>query len=63
MVVFLAALQGIPQSLYEAANIDGIGSWDRLFKITVPMMLPTVGFCIITALIAAFQAFDQKPTS
>jgi len=59
MVVFLAALQGIPQSLYEAASIDGIRAWDRLFKITIPMMLPTVGFCIITALTAAFQAFDQ----
>jgi multiple sugar transport system permease protein len=59
MVVFLAALQGIPQSLYEAANIDGINRWNRLFKITIPMMLPTVGFCVIIALIAAFQAFDQ----
>lgn len=59
MVVFLAALQGIPQSLYEAADIDGINARDKLFKITIPMILPTVGFVTITSIIGSFQVFDQ----
>lgn len=59
MVVFLAALQGIPESLYEAADIDGINRRAKLFRITIPMILPTLGFCTITSIIASFQVFDQ----
>nr|WP_319777176.1 sugar ABC transporter permease [uncultured Sphaerochaeta sp.] len=59
MVIFLAALQSIPASLYEAAAIEGINQIQKLFKITIPMILPTLGFVCITAIIASFQVFDQ----
>jgi multiple sugar transport system permease protein len=59
MVVFLAGLQDIPTSLYEAARVDGANAWQRLRGITLPMLSNTLGFVLIIALIAALQAFDQ----
>lgn len=59
MVIFLAGLQEIPGSLYEAAQIDGAGAWTRFRHITVPMLSNTTAFVLIFALIAALQAFDQ----
>ena len=57
MVVFLAGLQAIPESLYEAAKIDG-GSGPQLFwNITLPQLSPTIFFNLITGLIATFQYF------
>ncbi|WP_084502343.1 carbohydrate ABC transporter permease [Microbacterium indicum] len=58
-VVFLAGLQDIPASLYEAARMDGAGPWSRLRHITVPMLSNTFAFVVIFAMIAALQAFDQ----
>lgn len=57
MIIFLAALQGIPQELYDAASIDGAGTWARLRRITVPMISPAILFNVITSLIASFQVF------
>ncbi len=59
MVIFLAGLQDVPPSLYEAAKVDGAGPWRRLTNVTVPMLSNTFGFVLIFALIAALQAFDQ----
>jgi multiple sugar transport system permease protein len=59
MVIFLAGLQGIPDTLYEAANIDGAGKWTRFWKITLPMLSPTLFFGIIMTVISSFQVFDQ----
>lgn len=59
MVIFLAGLQGIPQELYEAAEVDGAGSPQRLVRITVPLMTPTIFFNLIMGLVAAFQAFNN----
>ncbi len=59
MVIFLAGLQGIPQELYEAAEVDGAGSWHNLWSITVPLMTPTIFFNLIMGLVAAFQAFNN----
>jgi multiple sugar transport system permease protein len=59
MVIFLAGLQDVPASLYEAATVDGAGAWSRLRHITVPMLSNTVAFVTVFALIAALQAFDQ----
>lgn len=59
MVIFLAGLQDIPQQLYEAAKIDGGNAWHRLFKITVPMMTPTIFFNLVMGIIGGLQTFNQ----
>lgn len=59
MVIFMAGLQEIPGSLYEAAKMDGAGAWSRFRHITVPMLSNTTAFVLIFAMIAALQAFDQ----
>lgn len=58
-VVFLAGLQDIPGSLYEAARVDGAGAWTRFHRITVPMLSNTFAFVFVFAMIASLQAFDQ----
>jgi multiple sugar transport system permease protein len=59
LVIFLAGLQDIPGSLYEAARVDGAGPWMRFINITVPLLSNTLAFVLIFAMIAALQAFDQ----
>jgi multiple sugar transport system permease protein len=59
MVIFLAGLQGIPQELYEAAEIDGAGAWARFRYVTLPLVSPTTFFVVVLSTIAAFQVFDQ----
>jgi len=59
MVLFLAGLQGIPQQLYEAAEIDGATSWSKFRYITLPLLSPTFFFISITSIIGSFQVFDQ----
>jgi multiple sugar transport system permease protein len=59
MVIYLAGLQGIPESLYEAAKIDGANEWDLFLNITIPMMTPTIFFNLVMGLIGAFQTFIQ----
>ncbi|WP_030160226.1 carbohydrate ABC transporter permease [Glycomyces sp. NRRL B-16210] len=58
-VIFLAGLQDIPTSLYEAARMDGAGPWSRLRHVTLPMLSNTMAFVLVFAMIAALQAFDQ----
>lgn len=55
MILFLAALQGVPRELYEAAQIDGAGSWDRFWSITWPMISPTTFFIAVMSVIGGFQ--------
>ena len=57
MVVFLAGLQSIPQTFYEAAVIDGASSWQRFRRITLPLLKPTTLFVLVTSLIGSFQVF------
>ncbi len=59
MVLYLAGLQGIPESLYEAAKIDGAGRWQLARYITLPLITPTAFFCLIISSIGAFQIFDN----
>lgn len=59
MVIFVAGLQSIPKNYYEAAEIDGCGRVRRFLYITVPLLLPTLGFVTITTTISGFQVFDQ----
>lgn len=58
MVVYLAALQGVPRSYYEAAHLDGAGTWQTFRHITLPLIAPSTFFLSVTALIEAFQVFD-----
>jgi len=55
MVLYLAALQNIPQQLYEAAEVDGVNRWQRFWYITLPLLSPTTFFILITNLIHGFQ--------
>ena len=58
MVLFLAALKGIPVDLYEAAIIDGASKWRQFFKITLPLITPVVFYNLVTQLVQAFQEFN-----
>ncbi len=57
MLIFLAGLQGVPETLYEAASIDGAGTFRRFWHITLPMLSPVVFFNLIIGIIASFQAY------
>ena len=59
MVVFLAGLQTIPRDLYEAAEVDGAGRWDRFRRITVPMLRPTLLFAAVITGIGYVQFFEE----
>jgi len=58
-VIFLAGLQGIPKTFYEAAEIDGATAWHRFRYITLPLLSPTTFFVIITTMIHSAQIFQQ----
>ncbi len=57
MVIFLAALQGVPEELYEAADIDGAGRLAKFLHITLPMISPTMLFNLVLGIIGALQVF------
>lgn len=59
MLIFIAGLQNIPDTLYEAAKIDGANAWQIFRYITLPLLRPTLLFVTVTGLIAHFQAFGQ----
>ena len=59
MVYWLAGLQGVPQELYEAAEIDGANSWQRFRNVTLPFLTPVAFFMIVIGVIGSFQVFTQ----
>ncbi|MDU0348746.1 sugar ABC transporter permease [Actinomyces sp. MRS3W] len=59
MVIFLAGLQNVPRELYEAASIDGAGTWKKFTSVTLPGLRPTMTYVVVLAANGAFQAFDQ----
>ena len=59
MVIFHAALQGVPQSLYDAARVDGAGAWARFRHVTLPAITPAILFTTIIGVITSCQAFTQ----
>ena len=59
MIIFLASLQGVPESLYESAEIDGAGPWRKFFNITLPMISPVIFFNFVMGVIGTFQVFTQ----
>jgi multiple sugar transport system permease protein len=58
-LLYLAALQSIPEQLYEAASIDGASAWDKLRSITLPMLRRTTGLVVVLQLLASLKVFDQ----
>ena len=58
MVVYLAGLQNIPQDVIEAATIDGAGSWDRLKRVTLPLLMPAFTVCVFLSIANALKCFD-----
>lgn len=59
MLILLSALQGIPESLYEAAALDGITPWRKLINIKLPLIMPSMYFVVLTSVIDAFQVFTE----
>jgi multiple sugar transport system permease protein len=59
MIIFLAALQDVPQQLYDAVSVDGGGAWARLRHVTIPLITPAILFNLVIGLFAALQTFTQ----
>lgn len=59
MILFLAGLNNISESYYEAARIDGAGSWQMFWKITWPLLMPTTFFILVVRIIFSFRTFEQ----
>lgn len=59
MVIFLAGLKGIPQSLYEASEIDGITPLQKIWYIKIPLLMPAIYYIVVMAVIDAFQVFGE----
>lgn len=59
MIIFLAGLQGISETYYEAARIDGAATWQQFRHVTLPLLSPVVFFNVVLGLIGAFQVFTQ----
>ena len=60
MIIYIAGLQNVPGELMEAANIDGATPMQRLFKVTIPMMMPSITICTFLTLTNSFKLFDQN---
>jgi multiple sugar transport system permease protein/raffinose/stachyose/melibiose transport system permease protein len=58
LVIFIAALQGIPKNIQEAARIDGASSWQMFWRINIPLLMPTILLTSVLTMISAFQVFD-----
>jgi multiple sugar transport system permease protein len=59
MVIYLAALQGVPKEMYEVAALEGAGPFQRLRRVTIPMISPVILFNVILALVLSIQYFTQ----
>ena len=60
MLIFLSSLKQIPQSLYEAANVDGANGISKFFRVTLPLLTPTIFFNLVMQMINGFLAFTQS---
>ena len=59
MIIYLAGLQGIPTTLYEAAEIDGANKWQQFWTVTLPGLSPVIFFQLIISIVSSFQIFNQ----
>ena len=60
MIIYIAGLQSIPGDVLEAAQIDGASGIQRLFRVTIPMMMPSITICMILSITNGFKLFDQN---
>ena len=60
MIIYIAGLQSIPGDVMEAAQIDGASRWQRLWKVTIPMMMPSITICMFLSITNGFKLFDQN---
>jgi multiple sugar transport system permease protein len=58
MVIFVAGINTIPEEYYEAARIDGAGTWQQFTRVTLPLLRPVTTYVVVTTMIAAFQVFE-----
>jgi multiple sugar transport system permease protein len=59
MTIYLAGLQDVDASLYEAAGLDGANAWQKFTKITIPILTPVTNYVLLMGVIGCFQIFDQ----
>lgn len=60
MIIYIAGLQNVSKDLLEAAQIDGASPWQRLRKVTIPMVMPSITICMFLTLSNSFKLFDQN---
>lgn len=60
MIIYIAGLQSVPGDVIEAAQIDGASRFQRLWKVTVPMMMPSITICVFLSITNGFKLFDQN---
>ena len=60
MIIYIAALRSIPEDVMEAAQIDGASGIQRLFRVTIPMMMPSITICMFLSITNGFKLFDQN---
>ena len=60
MIIYIAGLQAIPGAVMEASRIDGASGIQRLFKVTIPMMMPSITICVFLSITNGFKLFDQN---
>lgn len=60
MIIYIAGLQNVPDDLIEAAQIDGAGKWDTLWRIRIPMVMSSITICVFLTLTNSFKLFDQN---
>ena len=60
MIIYIAGLQAVPEDMLEASRIDGANSWQTLFKVTIPNVMPSITICVFLTLTNSFKLFDQN---
>lgn len=60
MIIYIAGLQAVPEDMLEAARIDGASSWQTLWKVTIPNVMPSITICTFLTLTNSFKLFDQN---
>ena len=60
MIIYIAGLQNIPSELVEAAQVDGASSWDTLWRVKLPLVMPSITICVFLTLTNGFKLFDQN---
>ena len=60
MIIYIAGLQAIPGDVLEAAEIDGANRWQRLWQVTIPMVMPSITICMFLSITNGFKLFDQN---